>query len=192
MKVSYNSPLVLGYTFLSLAVLILNSTLVPGLMEALFVVGPRGSFDFGDFWDYVRLVSHGLGHANVEHFVGNFTVLLMIGPILEEKLGTRNLFIVVLVTLLVTGILNVLFFPTGLLGASGVVYAFILLGSFSGARPGTVPLTFLLVAFLFLGEEVFRMFGPSDGVSHTAHLLGGVTGSVFGFRHLNAKASTTA
>lgn len=191
MTISFNSPFILNYTILSLVVLILDQTILRGLANFLFAVGPAGSFQFTDPLDYFRLISHGVGHANFAHYFGNFTMILMIGPYLEEKFGSRDLMGIVLTTLLVTGILNVLFFPNALLGASGVVYAFILLGSFAGAKPKTIPLTFILVALLFLGEELVRLFGPSDGISHTAHLLGGVSGSIFGFLNLNARASTT-
>ncbi len=193
MKISFNSPFILWYTMISLVVLILDQTVFRGLSRFLFTVGPAGSFQFTDPLDYFRLVSHGIGHADFAHYFGNFTMILMIGPYLEEKFGTKDLLSIVLVTLLVTGILNVIFFPNGLLGASGVVYAFILLGSFAGAKPNTIPLTFILVALLFMGEELIRLFGPADGVSHTAHLLGGVMGSFFGFlgQKINARASTT-
>lgn len=183
MKVDYNAPVVLSFTFLSLAVFVLNATLLPGLTEALFVVGPRGSFRWLDPLSYWRLVSHGLGHANLDHFLANFSVILLMGPILEEKFGSTRLLEFMFITLLTTGITNVLFFPTGLLGASGIVFLFIVLGSFANAKPKTVPLTFLLIALLFLVREIVDLMGPEDGVSQTAHLLGGFFGSLFGFRY---------
>ena len=43
-----------------------------------------------------------------------------------------------IITAVITGILNTFFFPTGLLGASGIVFMFILLSSFSGIKEGEV------------------------------------------------------
>lgn len=128
---------------------------------------------------YFRLVSHVIGHGDWGHLVGNFTLILLIGPILEEKYGSKDLFLMMAVTALVTGILQIFFFQTALLGASGIVFMLILLSSFTNAKGG-IPLTFVLVVILFLGKELFASF-ESDQVSQFAHIIGGILGGVFGF-----------
>jgi membrane associated rhomboid family serine protease len=99
----------------------------------------------------------------------------------EEKYGSKRLLIMILLTALVTGILNILFFNTGLLGASGIVFMLILLSSFTNVRNGEIPITFILVAFLFLGKEVLESI-QNDNISQFAHIIGGICGSIFGFR----------
>src|SRR5690606_5303311 len=127
------------------------------------------------------LMSHVLGHKDMAHLASNFAVILLIGPILEEKYGSRSLLVMILATALVTGVLNTLFFNTGLMGASGVVFMMILLGSFANHKSGEIPLTFLLVVGIYLASEVSNVLsGEEDGVSHFAHLLGGLCGTVFG------------
>src|SRR5690606_16637956 len=112
----------------------------------------------------------------------NFSVILLIGPILEEKHGSRALLVMIVATTLITGVLNTVFFNTGLMGASGVVFMMILLGSFANHRPGEIPLTLLLVIGIYLAGEVSTVVrGEEDGVSHFAHILGGLCGTVFGF-----------
>ena len=69
----------------------------------------------------------------------------------------------------------------GLLGASGVVFMFILLSSVTNARRGRIPLTFVLVVLLFLGQEVWNGL-TQDNVSQFAHVIGGLCGAAFGFR----------
>lgn len=90
--------------------------------------------------------------------------------------------LVILVTALVTGVVNLIFFPNvALLGASGVVFAMVLLCSFTGTKDGkSIPVTFLLVAILYLGQQIYQAF-TNDNISQMAHIVGGVTGSVFGF-----------
>lgn len=84
---------------------------------------------------YMRFVGHIFGHADWEHFIGNITLLLVVGPMLEEKYGSLSIFIVILITAVVTGVVNFVFFPNvQLLGASGVVFAFILLSSMTSIR----------------------------------------------------------
>ena len=66
---------------------------------------------------------------------------------LEEKYGSKTLIEIMVITAFVTGIINYMFFPSvALCGASGIVFAFIVLASFTGFREGEIPLTFLLVA----------------------------------------------
>jgi membrane associated rhomboid family serine protease len=129
----------------------------------------------------VTLVSHVAGHVNLEHLLGNLTFVLLLGPIIEEKYGSGRMLIMILVTALVTGLLNIFLFHTGLLGASGIVFMLILLISFTNSKSGEIPITFILVAVLFIGKEILHSL-QADQVSQFAHIIGGICGSVFGFR----------
>ena len=102
---------------------------------------------------------------------------------IEEKYGSNNLLIMILATALITALLNIFLFNTGLWGASGIVFMFIILVSFTNVREGQIPLTFILVALLFVGKEVMQSLSM-DNVSQFAHILGGVCGSFFGFTGL--------
>ncbi len=186
MKLRYNSPVVLTLTLLSTAVLIVDSLVSGSFAETYFALHP--SFDFGAVLSYVRLFSHVAGHANWMHLMANFSFILLIGPILEEKYGSKRILSLILITALVTGLLNVLFFGTGLMGASGIVFMLILLSSFTNIRAGEVPLTFILVVALFLTKEIISALGPEDNISQFAHVIGGVCGGAFGFliTHRNA------
>ena len=136
---------------------------------------------------YLRLFTHVLGHADLAHLVGNMAYILLLGPALEEKYGAKKLLLVILVTAVVTGLCHNLLFPnTHLLGASGVVFAFILLTSFTGFREGEIPLTFILVAVIFLGQQVYEGVFLEDNISNLSHVMGGIIGSVVGYR-LNKK-----
>jgi membrane associated rhomboid family serine protease len=141
-------------------------------------VYPDGSFL--DPMTWVRILGHVFGHAGWDHLLGNFAVILLIGPILEEKYGSARLLLMVAFTAIVTGVIVTLFFRDGLLGASGVAFMMILLGSFANAKSGKIPLTFILVALIYLGREIFAAFSE-DHISQMAHIIGGVTGSIFGF-----------
>lgn len=129
---------------------------------------------------YFQLISHTLGHHNWAHLAGNFSLILLVGPILEEKYGSKKLLKMMFITALVTGILNALFFSTGLLGASGLAFMMILLVSFTNHREGEIPLTFILIVVLFLAKEVVQAFS-NDDISQFAHIMGGICGSLFGF-----------
>ena len=79
-----------------------------------------------------------------------------------------------------TGLINIIFFPsTALLGASGVIFAMILLSSITG--DGRIPLTFILVVLLFMGQQVYEGITAVDQISQLSHILGGIVGAAFGF-----------
>lgn len=126
-----------------------------------------------------ELITHILGHADWNHLVGNFTLILIIGPILEEKYGSNRLLVMILLTALVTGLINGIFFNTGLVGASGIAFMVILLSSVDNQNKG-IPLTFIIVAMLFIGKEMFNALSP-DNVSQFSHIMGGFCGAGFGF-----------
>lgn len=151
----------------------------PGFNQSYFM--STGRFDFSNPLDYFRLLSHAIGHADWRHLVGNFSFILLIGPILEEKYGSKNLLIMMLVTAIITGILNNVTSDTGLLGASGVVFMMILLGSLVNLRSGTIPLTFIFIVVLYLGQEIYDGLSKEDQISQFGHILGGLCGMVFGF-----------
>ena len=182
MRIKYNAPTVLTYALMSAIILIVSQTIMRSLTEQWFVVSGKGSFSPGSVRCWITLFTHVLGHANWSHLVSNFAFILLIGPILEEIYGSFSLFIMICITALVTGILNVLLFSSGLLGASGIVFMMILLASFTNFSKGEIPLTFILVLVLFLGRELYNSFGSGNSnISEFAHIVGGFTGSLFGF-----------
>ena len=131
---------------------------------------------------YLRLFTHVLGHVSWEHLTSNMIYVLLLGPLLEEKYGSGAIAAVIVVTALVTGIVNDLAFPNqALCGASGVCFALILLSSITGASEGAIPITFILVAVLFLGQQVLEGAFTIDNVSQISHVIGGIVGAVAGF-----------
>ena len=184
-RISYNAPVVLTFALLAVAVFIITNENVAPNARLWFVAWP----EFRDTRSYVGLVSHILGHASWQHLMGNFMLILLIGPILEERFGSFQLLIMILITALVTGIVNVTISSDALLGASGIVFMMILLASTANIRAGEIPLTFIAIALIYLGGEIVRAF-EDDQVSQMAHLLGGVTGAVFGFVSARGKSTS--
>lgn len=177
-RIHYNSPVILTYAFLSLVVLIIGNITDMASTRLLFSVY-RGNLT--DVFFYIRLFGHVLGHADWEHFVNNFLIILLVGPMLEMKYGSKNMFYMIMITALTTGILNVVFFDTALLGASGVAFMLIILSSFVNIRKGSIPLTLILTASLYIGREVVAGLTENDNISQFTHIAGGICGCVFGF-----------
>jgi rhomboid protease GluP len=178
LRISYNAPVVL--TFALLAVIV---HLLPDDLKSWFVAYPK----FAGARTYVGLVSHILGHGNWEHLIGNFMLILLIGPILEERYGSKTLLTMILATALITGLVNVTFMSHPLIGASGIAFMMIILASTANIRQGEIPLTFIAVSLIYLGGELYRSVNADDNISHSAHLIGGVVGGAFGFLLARAK-----
>jgi len=142
----------------------------------------RGFFDFSSISHYLGLFLYTIGHdyTGIAHLLGNLTFILLIGPIVEEKYGSKKLLIMMAITALATAILYILIFDEGLVGASGIVFMLIILVSFTNVKQGGIPLTFILVFVLFVGQEIYNIF-DQDNVSQFAHIAGGIIGGLFGF-----------
>jgi rhomboid protease GluP len=178
LRPTYNSPVILTFALAACVIMAADGLSGGRLTPRLFATYP--GFDFTSPAFYFRLVSHALGHKNWAHLAANFSVILLVGPMVEEKYKSITLLKMMLVTALVTGLLNAAFFTTGLLGASGLAFMLILLASFTNHKEGELPLTFVLVVVLFLAKEAVQAF-TQDDISQFAHIIGGVCGSLFGF-----------
>jgi len=180
MRVEYNAPVILTFSLLALLIHIINVFFIPNFTIHFFLVKP--TMDLLNPLDYFRLVSHVLGHSSWNHLFSNLVLILLLGPILEEKYGSRKFIFMIFVTALSTGLINILFLSTGLLGASGIAFMFIILASIVGRKNNAIPLTFILVAVIFFGTEVTRAFQVNN-ISQTAHIVGGICGAAFGFKN---------
>ena len=180
LQLQYNAPVILTFFLLSLGVLFLGQWTNGWTTTHLFCVY-RSSLRDPLF--YVRLFGHVLGHGSWDHFLNNMLLLLVIGPPMEEKYGSVPLLWGILLTALISGILQCALFPhSALLGASGIVFMLIMLASLSGFSGG-IPVTMLLVAALYLGQQVHDILLVRDNVANFMHIVGGVCGTVFGYAY---------
>jgi len=188
LAIDINAPVILWMTGLALVFLIVD-LITRGFIRSIFAVYRTS---LADPMQYFRLFTYVLVHANPAHYVGNFMMILAIGPMVEEKYGSKRLCVAAVVTTLITGLGSVIFFPNvALMGASGIVFMLILLASFTNVRQGKLPITVLLVAVLYLGNEVFQGLFTSDNISRIGHIAGGLSGAVFGILfHRNSSSDT--
>ena len=179
LKLSYNAPVSLTFALLSLIVLIVGNITNGWTTYHLFSVYQA---PLSDPFTWVRFFGHVLGHSGYAHFIGNIVLILVLGPNLEDRFGSWNVLWAILITALISGLVQFIFFPgTVLLGASGIVFMMILLSSFGGVRNGIIPITLILVAVCYLGGELWDAIFVDDNVSQLTHIVGGLCGTVLGF-----------
>lgn len=133
-----------------------------------------------DIMMYVRMVSYVFGHTDISHYMNNFFLITLIGPMLEEKYGSKRLVGMMAITALVGGIANLLVTTSGLLGASGIAFMMIILCSCTSVTSGKIPLTLMIVVVIYIGQEIIAGVTTMDNVSQLTHILGGVCGIAFG------------
>lgn len=184
-RISFNAPAVLWFAIICAVATLLNYLTKGAANQVIFSTYHSS---LGSPLTYLRFVTHVFGHADWAHLVGNMTYLLLLGPMLEEKYGSKTLVEVIVITAVVTAVANYIFFPmVGLCGASGVVFAFILMSPFTSFKEGEIPLTFILVAAFFIGREIIDGIFVTDQISNLAHIIGGIVGGLIGYG-LNVKS----
>ena len=177
--IRFNAPVVLSFAIISLLVLVLDSVTGGASTARLFCVYRA---PLTDPLTYVRFFTHVLGHSGYSHYMGNMLLLLLVGPGLEEKYGSRNLLATIAVTAFATGLIYFLLFPhSALLGASGIVFMLIMLSSLAGSKNGGIPITFILVGVLYLSQQIYSILFIQDNVANFMHIVGGICGTAFGF-----------
>lgn len=176
-KITFNAPVTLTFALASLSVLLLQ-----------YILGDNFTYTFCCAYrssllnplTYLRLFTHVLAHSGFAHYSGNMMLLLLLGPILEEKYGSKTLLLMILTTSAIEGIIITTFFNVAIMGASGIVFMFIILSSVVNVKQGEIPLTFIIVAILYIGREVVNGVVLNDNVSQLAHIIGGACGGIFG------------
>ena len=180
LKIVVNAPVVIGFVTL-MFIATLSGILTGGASTRLLFETWHSSLLSP--LTYLRFFTHVLGHTGWSHFMGNASYILLLGPMMEEKYGSSALLKVILITAVITGVINYIFFPSvALCGASGVVFAFIVLTSFTGFGAGEIPLSFILIAIIFIGQQVYEGAFVRDDISQISHIAGGIVGAVIGYK----------
>lgn len=172
----YNAPAVLTFALISLIVLLVSFA-TGGFSDQLLFCVYRSRFSFT--W-VIRLFGHVFGHAGWEHYLNNMTTMLLIGPMLEEKYGSKAMIEFMAITAVITGAVHLLFFQGGLYGASGIVFMMIVLASITGVKNRQIPLTLILVVIVYLGDQIISGLFSTDNISQLTHIVGGILGGFFG------------
>ncbi len=181
-KFDYNSPVIITYLLISVIANILNF-ITRGKTNKFFFSNYRSSI-FNPL-TYIRLITHSIGHKDLDHLIHNFLFILLIGPMVEEKYGSINLIIMLIITSLAISLFNIIFNNYTITGASGNVYMLIVLSSFSNITEGKIPITLLLILIFYIMSEIKKSITEGNrNVYHDGHLIGAICGIVFGFYFL--------
>lgn len=62
-----------------------------------------------------------------------------------------------------------------------------MLASFTYFREGEISITFILVAAVFIGQQVYEGIAVQNNISNITHIVGGIVGAIIGYG-LNVKS----
>jgi membrane associated rhomboid family serine protease len=150
-------------------------------MIAQWFTAPGRGWDPTNPAHYFSLVFHVFGHESWSHLWSNFLILLLLGPILEEKYDSQSFLTMIAVTALTVGVFQVLLAQPPLTGSSAIGFMMIMLVSFARIKPGEIPISLILIFLVYLLNELTRATSDGQAVSAAAHIIGGLCGIIFGF-----------
>ena len=94
-KIEVNSPVIIWYAGIAFVILLFGyATDGTSTMELFTCYRTSVS----DPMMYIRLITHVLGHSDISHYLSNFFLIMLIGPMLEEKYGSQKLIYMMLIT----------------------------------------------------------------------------------------------
>ena len=170
----YNSQVIITYFLISLTACFLNY-LSHGKSNKLLFTSYRSS-PLNPL-TYLRLFTHSIGHNNWDHFVSNFLIILLIGPMIEEKFGSLNLLIMLITTSLIVALVNILIHNY----ISSNAFMLIVLSSFANITQKKIPITLVLICLFYILTEIKKsIFDRNKKIYYSGHILGAVCGIVFG------------
>ena len=180
-RITYNAPVTLTFALISALILLIDTLFLNNnLIPAIFTVPGNPNFHFNQPLDYLRLILHIFCHSDWNHLISNMAFILLLGPMLEERYGSGILSLMMIVTSLVTGVLNACFSTFPMVGSSDIAFMMILLASFTSLSKNEIPLSFILILILYIGREIVT-HQQKDNIAIIAHIAGGLCGSLFAF-----------
>lgn len=176
-RLTYNAPVVLSFALAAGAVLLVGLYVNPQFVQEYFV---SGGGNWSEPMTWVRFFTYSLGSSSILNFLGNITLFLLIGPVLEEQYGSKWMTAIILISAVTVAVANDYFGGNALMGTGGIDYCFIMILAMSCIRPREIPVSFLLVAAAYIGQSVYIASQTAASASQVPIFTGLACGFLFG------------
>ncbi len=186
----FDSPVVLSFVLISLVIFIADCASSSFVSSFLACRASKGEvpFNFSSFIDYIRLILYVFGYHSSSDFFITMMVLLLLGPLIEERYGSSIFSLMIFVTSLSGGVLTATLSSENLLGSKGIAFMLIILSFLSEFSKGYIPASCLLSFILFFMDGFIGLKSDmhfSDFTQYSVKVLvllaSGISGSLFGF-----------
>jgi membrane associated rhomboid family serine protease len=141
------------------------------------------------------LVTYMFLHANVMHIFFNLLMLFFFGPMLERQIGSTRFLGLYLISGIVAGLVQVLVFGGGVLGACAAIFG--VMGALAMLMPDLriylyfIPMKLIYAVLLFAILDIV-LIPSGDQVAHIAHLVGLALGAAYGYMLRKSKGTVHA
>lgn len=88
LRITFNAPVTLGFVFMCFVATLAG--IMTGTKSTMAIFMTYHS-SLRNPLTYIRFFTHIFGHSGWEHFIGNASFLLLLGPMLEEKYGSKEM-----------------------------------------------------------------------------------------------------
>lgn len=185
LKLIYDAPATLSFAFICVVLFAADSFIFKGNLTLHYLTSPtaaKGASPFvaSSVLSYLKLIIYAFGASSFSVLTCNMIFVLLLGPAMEERYGTVVIAIMLVVSVLFSGVLNACFSKMSLVGCSSVIFMMIFLNSFVSLSKKKIPVSFLFVFVLFILREIFDT-GSSNIVMIIINVAGGLCGSLFAF-----------
>ena len=163
----YNAVVTLTMFFISLGVLLLDK-ITKGKANRKIFSTERASLL--NPLTYIRFFTHILGHSDWEHLSNNYLKILLLGPLIEEKYGSINFLIMILITAFVVAVFNFIKGKEWLKGASCISFMLTVLSAFVNITENKIPITLILIILCYIIDEIKKL-KKDDNIAHDSHII---------------------
>lgn len=193
-KIIFDAPITLIFCFACLGIFVFTKCVLKKEFLTLFSVPSaffgNAPFNTSSILDYFRLIFHIFGHKNWNHLITNLCFILLLAPKIERKFGRTVFLMMIFVATLVSGVLNVCFGSSLVMGANSIVFMLILLTALTALQKQTIPFSVIALVCLFVSNEIFGG-NTTNGFSEATNLFGGIVASLFGLIKPEKKQKAT-
>lgn len=189
-KFIFTAPFITIFAFLSIALFLLDVFAFKGnAVSGIFSCpGAKGSavFSFTNPLHYIRLFLHVLGNTGALTLLSNMTILLILGPGMEEKFGKGIFMLMTLLSALVSGVLNACFGSSPAAGSESIVFLLIFLWQTESFIKKEIEIPRMLIFIPYTGAVIYLAYKNGCTVSSAVvyaleSIAGGICGGILRF-----------
>ncbi len=142
------------------------------------------AFGIGQYHFFWQFISYMFAHGSVSHIISNMLGLFFFGVALERAIGSKEFILFYMLAGIFSGIFSFIIYlithqyDVYLLGASGAVYAVLLLFAVAFPRSkiylwGLLPVPAPILVLAYAAIEIYSEFFSRDSsIAHLTHLFG--------------------
>lgn len=186
-KINQDGRASCGFALLYIIFFAIDALFLKGRMGHSILLSPTaigGNMPFvpTDFVSYVRILFYVFGSAdNGTIFMITSCLIVLLGPVLEERYGSVIIAIMMAVSTVFSGVLTACFCQHSIYGPMSIIYMMMFLNAFFNLSKKKIPLSLIFEAGFVIALDISMFKNPNGVVGVLIGIAGGLCGSLFAF-----------